>query len=530
MSTMELKDRSDSKDKTDGVKNTQAIRVIDHVLSLLCCGKGHSSLTNIKTLGDRLQHQGYLQKEKWEKKHSITKDKIILLNWIKEHLSPKTYQVKDALFDFVRDLRLLEDKDLLEVENFELNQAMNILFDIQQNAKREDVDSLSHLHEEIKRTYNSPQVSPKIYRKHGDSKSHKDNRTGSEVNKHVVSTPKDLITSPSSSSNSTLSSPLNDRKSKGKTPRDNKSIEAVQKQKKLHSPSSSPKLSRPGTTTSTVESERSYLNLHREKKTQKQQSEIENKNYTLNTPNRIQPRQPQSGKGTLKADSEKMKSVLYHLMLRPSEDKRKFCNIIDALSYDLRKKDMKNELIQFLHENPPKFSLKHIGFIDGGEWSLYLRTKCPDALFAYAVAHKYQVLLHVVAVGTEDTEELRFYPHGYVHGNEDRHVYLAYLSDNNFMPLAPMDAVDFPSHIMSSENFQKCLAKIENLEKENRMLRTKLQEVEDDKDEDFPTDHKVALSDHVSLRLRRNSNNLEIDKLRQQLHLIKIKIEQHKRI
>ncbi|XP_062619013.1 uncharacterized protein LOC134280578 [Saccostrea cucullata] len=526
MSTMELKEGKDIKDDmTDQVKNTQAVRVIDHVLSLLCCGKGHSSLTNIKTLGDRLQHQGYLKKEKWEKKHPITRDKIILLNWIKEHLISKTYQGKDVLLDCVRDLRLLEDRDLSEVENFELNQALNILYDIQQNAKREDTDSPSHLHEDIKRMKSSQQASPKIHRKQGDSKTHKDIKTGNEVNKHVVLTP------PSSSSNSVLNSPLNDRKSKGKTPRDNKStdLEAVQKQMKLDS-SSSPKLSRPGTTSSTTDSEKSYLHLHREKKTHQQQSETENKSYTVNTPNRVQPSQPSSSKRTLKEDTARMKSILYHLMLRPSEDKRKFCNIIDALSYDLRKKDMKNELIQFLHENPPKFSLKHVGFIDGGEWSLYLRTKCPDALCAYAVAQKYQVLLHVVAVGTEDTEEIRFYPLGYIHGNEDRHVYLAYLSDNSFMPLAPMDAVDFPSHIMSSDNFQKCLAKIENLEKENKMLRTKLQEVEDDKDEDSPSDHKVALSDHVSLRLRRNSNNLEIDKLRQQLHLIKIKIEQHKRI
>lgn len=48
-------------------------------------------------------------------------------------------------------------------------------------------------------------------------------------------------------------------------------------------------------------------------------------------------------------------------------------------------------------------------------------------------------------------------------------------------------------------------------------------------DDDLPEDQKVALSNHVSLRLRRNSNNMEIDTLRQQLHLIKIKAE-HKRI
>lgn len=89
---------------------------------------------------------------------------------------------------------------------------------------------------------------------------------------------------------------------------------------------------------------------------------------------------------------------------------------------------------------------------------------------------------------------------------------------------------DFPTHVRSSDEFQKCLKKIENLERENKSLRMKLHAVEESiEDEELPSDHKVALSDHVSLRLRRNSNNLEIDKLRQQLHLIKIKIENHKR-
>lgn len=82
----------------------------------------------------------------------------------------------------------------------------------------------------------------------------------------------------------------------------------------------------------------------------------------------------------------------------------------------------------------------------------------------------------------------------------------------------------------SSDEFQKCLTKIKNLEKENKSLKMKLHAVEESiKDEELPSDHKVALSEHVSLRLRRNSNNLEIDKLRQQLHLIKTKIEHHKR-
>lgn len=162
---MELKRDSRIEEDTDQVLNTQPLRVIDHVLSLLCCGKGHSSLTGIKLLGDHLQQWGYLPKEKWEKKYPITRDKIILLNWIKEHISPKTFTVKDALLECVGELKLLEDKDLSEIENFELNQAMNILYDIQQNTKRKEDGSSSHLMLEIKRMNSSPQVSPKSPRK-----------------------------------------------------------------------------------------------------------------------------------------------------------------------------------------------------------------------------------------------------------------------------------------------------------------------------------------------------------------------------
>ena len=83
----------------------------------------------------------------------------------------------------------------------------------------------------------------------------------------------------------------------------------------------------------------------------------------------------------------------------------------------------------------------------------------------------------------------------------------------------------------SSDEFQMCLTRIKNLEKENKSLRKKLKDVEEGEEEkeeekeDLPSDHKVALSDHVSLRLRRNSNNIEITNLRQQLQLIKLKIE-----
>lgn len=105
---MELKRDSKIEEDTDQVLNTQPLRVIDHVLSLLCCGKGHSSLTGIKSLGNHLQQWGYLPKEKWEKKYPITRDKIILLNWIKEHIFPKTFSVKDALLECVGELKLLE--------------------------------------------------------------------------------------------------------------------------------------------------------------------------------------------------------------------------------------------------------------------------------------------------------------------------------------------------------------------------------------------------------------------------------------
>lgn len=86
------------------------------------------------------------------------------------------------------------------------------------------------------------------------------------------------------------------------------------------------------------------------------------------------------------------------------------------------------------------FQLKHVGFKDGGEWSLFLRTECPDALLAYAAAQRYQVVLHVIHIGTKGTEEIKFYPHGHSQGNEDRHVFVAYLADNIFLPLVPMEA------------------------------------------------------------------------------------------
>lgn len=115
-----------------------------------------------------------------------------------------------------------------------------------------------------------------------------------------------------------------------------------------------------------------------------------------------------------------------------------------------------------------------------------------------------------------------------------RNVFVRLFSSNYFSVLYKIVYLfcisDFPTHVRSSDEFQKCLKKIDNLEKENKSLRMKLHAVEESiEDDELPSDHKVALSDHVSLRLRRNSNNIEIDKLRQQLHLIKLKIETHKR-
>lgn len=86
------------------------------------------------------------------------------------------------------------------------------------------------------------------------------------------------------------------------------------------------------------------------------------------------------------------------------------------------------------------FKLKHIGFKDGGEWSLFLRTECPDALLAYATAQRYQLVLHVIHIGTRGAEEIKFYPHGQSQDNEDKHVFVAYLVDNTFLPLVPMEA------------------------------------------------------------------------------------------
>lgn len=501
---MELKRDSRIEEDTDQVLNTQPLRVIDHVLSLLCCGKGHSSLTGIKLLGDHLQQWGYLPKEKWEKKYPITRDKIILLNWIKEHISPKTFTVKDALLECVGELKLLEDKDLSEIENFELNQAMNILYDIQQNTKRKEDGSSSHLMLEIKRMNSSPQVSPKSPRKTVNSNTETNFNQSPIGHSMPTSSPK---------------SPLNNRKT---------GLEPRSQQPNLLS-----KPQRPGSQESTTDSEKSYLNLHREKRAQKQpSSEPGHSNQIAGNSNIPVPTQ-KSKKQTHDKKIEQIDSIrkiLFHLMLRPSEDPRRFRNITEALSHEMKKKDIKSVLIQHLHENQPPFSLKHIGFKDGGEWSLFLRTDCPDALLAYATAQRYQLVLHVIHIGTRGAEEIKFYPHGQSQDNEDRHVFLAYLVDNTFLPLVPMEASDFPTHVRSSDEFQKCLTKIKNLEKENKSLKMKLHAVEESiKDEELPSDHKVALSEHVSLRLRRNSNNLEIDKLRQQLHLIKTKIEHHKR-
>jgi hypothetical protein len=85
------------------------------------------------------------------------------------------------------------------------------------------------------------------------------------------------------------------------------------------------------------------------------------------------------------------------------------------------------------------FQLKHIGFSDGGEWSLFLRTECPDALLAYAVAQHYQVLLHVISIGGDVTEEIKFYPSPHAQSDEERHVYIAYLADDSFLNLLPLN-------------------------------------------------------------------------------------------
>lgn len=87
------------------------------------------------------------------------------------------------------------------------------------------------------------------------------------------------------------------------------------------------------------------------------------------------------------------------------------------------------------------FQLRHIGFSDGGEWSLFLRTECPEALLAYAIAQKYHVILHVIAIGSKHAEELKFYPHAHIQGNEERHIFVAYSVDDSYLLLAPMEEI-----------------------------------------------------------------------------------------
>lgn len=50
------------------------------------------------------------------------------------------------------------------------------------------------------------------------------------------------------------------------------------------------------------------------------------------------------------------------------------------------------------------------------------------------------MVLRVIHIGTKGAEEIKFYPHGHSQGNEDRHVFVAYLADNIFLPLVPMEA------------------------------------------------------------------------------------------
>lgn len=224
------------------------------------------------------------------------------------------------------------DKDLSEIENFELNQAMNILYDIQQNTKRKEDGSSSHLMLEIKRMNSSPQVSPKSPRKTVNSTTETNFNQSPIGHSMPTSSPK---------------SPLNNRKTGVLEPRSQQ-------------PNLLSKPQRPGSQESTTDSEKSYLNLHREKRAQKQpSSEPGHSNQIAGNSNIPVPTQ-KSKKQTQDKKIEQIDSIrkiLFHLMLRPSEDPRRFRNITEALSHEMKKKDIKSVLIQHLHENQPPFSV-----------------------------------------------------------------------------------------------------------------------------------------------------------------------------
>lgn len=224
------------------------------------------------------------------------------------------------------------DKDLSEIENFELNQAMNILYDIQQNTKRKEDGSSSHLMLEIKRMNSSPQVSPKSPRKTVNSTTETNFNQSPIGHSMPTSSPK---------------SPLNNRKTGVLEPRSQQ-------------PNLLSKPQRPGSQESTTDSEKSYLNLHREKRAQKQpSSEPGHSNQIAGNSNIPVPTQKSKNQTHDKKieQMDSIRKILFHLMLRPSEDPRRFRNITEALSHEMKKKDIKSVLIQHLHENQPPFSV-----------------------------------------------------------------------------------------------------------------------------------------------------------------------------
>lgn len=235
---------------------------------------------------------------------------------------------------------------------------MNILFDIQHSSRGIEERNSSPLPAHIKRTHNSPQVSTKTSKTPGNPGTHKEKTSTIEV-KRYSSEKGDLTPQPRSPATGSQS---NDKKIIGKISKNGTSNETVQRKKQLGS--SSPCLSRPESTSSTAVSEKSYLHLHREKKAHQQPSESDHTSPSVahsNTTSDTQTTHQQTGKRRLtsKFKLEHMETILNRLMLRPSEDKRKFSNIVDVLSHDMRKKGMKNVLIQYLHENQPKYSVSH---------------------------------------------------------------------------------------------------------------------------------------------------------------------------
>ena len=247
-------------------------------------------------------------------------------------------------------LHFVVDKDLSEIENFELGQAMNILKDIQQSGKKDEENGGSQLMSEIKRLSGSSQGSPILPRKPKESTTFQGGKGHKEEKQHSLHTKGHVPPSP-------LKSPSSNKKSTSKILKEKELVEKGHEPQQPNSPSLS---KRPVSQSSATDSERSYLYLHREKRAHKQHSEPDQINQSTrnsNIPVKVSTNKKPTSEKHLPMRNKKINRIFYHLMLRPSEGEHKFCNIVDALSYEMKKKEMKSVLIQYLHQNPPKFSV-----------------------------------------------------------------------------------------------------------------------------------------------------------------------------